>query len=299
VSRLPTSWEKDFYALLEVKKSDDMDTIKKSYRRLAREHHPDRNPGNKDAEERFKEVSEAYDVLSDDHKRKEYDEYRALRGTGQYRPRPRPGSTRPGPRSTKPGPAPEYDYVYEPPSFRGLWRWGRRGVAIAFGVVVAVFAIAALLGGAMSRPVPTADHHTAASAPTAAPGFPAAAAAKAASKGFTPVHADECLTDSRNQWIKLVNPDPAAGHWAPTQGKRGYNYGGQHPGSAIAWFSYDQHSNTVTADWGTTLAGLAATDVKGGKHYYALNKATSITAPLYDPLNPGLALVELQFCGNA
>lgn len=78
--------EKDFYAILGVAKDATADEIKKKYRKLARELHPDKNPGDKPAEEKFKSVSEAYDVLSDDAKRKEYDEARSLFSSGGYAP---------------------------------------------------------------------------------------------------------------------------------------------------------------------------------------------------------------------
>jgi molecular chaperone DnaJ len=78
-------YEKDFYNELGVTKTATSAEIKKAYRKLARDLHPDKNPGNKQAEDKFKSVSEAYDVLSDDAKRKEYDEARNLMSSGAFR----------------------------------------------------------------------------------------------------------------------------------------------------------------------------------------------------------------------
>src|SRR3712207_8000816 len=66
---------RDYYEVLGVKRDASEDEIKKAYRKLARENHPDRNPGDKQAETRFKEVQDAYDVLSDKTKRAQYDRF--------------------------------------------------------------------------------------------------------------------------------------------------------------------------------------------------------------------------------
>ncbi len=73
---------KDYYRILGVERTASPEQIRKVYRKLAMKHHPDRNPGDKAAEERFKEISEAYAVLSDPEKRKQYDTFGA-EGFGQ------------------------------------------------------------------------------------------------------------------------------------------------------------------------------------------------------------------------
>ncbi|MCA4774084.1 molecular chaperone DnaJ [Wolbachia endosymbiont of Mansonella perstans] len=73
---------KDYYELLEVGKNASVDEIKKAYKKLALKYHPDRNPGNKKAEEKFKEITAAYEVLSDPQKKASYDRY--THGDGDF-----------------------------------------------------------------------------------------------------------------------------------------------------------------------------------------------------------------------
>ena len=86
---------KDYYAVLGVSASASQDEIKKQYRKLAAKHHPDKNPTDSKAADRFKDISEAYQVLGDAEKRKQYDEMRrlgAFGGFGGARPGARPGA---------------------------------------------------------------------------------------------------------------------------------------------------------------------------------------------------------------
>src|ERR1017187_5727800 len=89
--------EKDYYKALGVAKTAKPSEIKTAYRKLARKYHPDANKGDTSAEERFKEISEAYSVLSDEKRRKEYDEARSMFGGGFRVPTgQRPGQGRQG-----------------------------------------------------------------------------------------------------------------------------------------------------------------------------------------------------------
>ena len=67
--------KRDYYEVLGIGKNADAKEIKKAYRKLAKKYHPDMNPGDKNAEQKFKEITEAYNILSDDEKKKLYDQY--------------------------------------------------------------------------------------------------------------------------------------------------------------------------------------------------------------------------------
>src|ERR1700712_1176416 len=67
--------KRDYYEILGVSKSASADEIKKAYRKVAMQYHPDRNPGDKSSEEKFKEAAEAYEILSDSDKKAQYDRY--------------------------------------------------------------------------------------------------------------------------------------------------------------------------------------------------------------------------------
>jgi molecular chaperone DnaJ len=99
---MPVGTQKDYYATLGVSRGAKPEEIRKAYRRLARKYHPDVNPGNKAAEEKFKEVSQAYEILGDEKKRQVYDQY------GFYSDNIPPGG--PGPGAATGAGAPGFDF---------------------------------------------------------------------------------------------------------------------------------------------------------------------------------------------
>src|SRR6188508_2485213 len=78
------SSKRDYYEILGVNKSATADEIKKAYRKVAIQFHPDKNPDNKEAEEKFKEAAEAYEILSDQEKRNHYDRFGHARAGSSY-----------------------------------------------------------------------------------------------------------------------------------------------------------------------------------------------------------------------
>src|SRR4051812_7353582 len=84
--------KRDYYQVLGLEKTATAEEVKKAYRQLAVKHHPDKNPGDKTAEEKFKELGEAYEALSDPQKRAAYDQY----GHAAFDPRMRTGGNRGG-----------------------------------------------------------------------------------------------------------------------------------------------------------------------------------------------------------
>lgn len=135
-------WNRDFYADLGVSSDASADEIKKAYRRLARQYHPDANPGDSEAEARFKAVSEAYAVLSDPQKRAQYDEARRLAMSGAGT---RPGGFGPGGRG---GTFVHLDDLFGP---------GGMGMADAEALFERLFGTTSTRGGWYSPPRRGAD----------------------------------------------------------------------------------------------------------------------------------------------
>lgn len=98
---------KEYYKMLGVNEGSTKDEIKKAFKKLARKYHPDLNPNNKEAEEKFKKLSEAYNVLSDDEKRKEYDS-----GEFKFSDNQQPGHQKPFYYESQSGDASKYQDIY-------------------------------------------------------------------------------------------------------------------------------------------------------------------------------------------
>ena len=123
---------KDYYKVLGVQRTSTQEEIKKAFRKLARKHHPDVNPGDKKAEERFKEINEAYEVLSDPEKRQKYD---TLGPNWQEQFGPNPGTGPFGRTSTRTsrGGSTPFDFDPDPTHFSDFFEtlFGRSGTGDA------------------------------------------------------------------------------------------------------------------------------------------------------------------------
>ena len=117
-------FEKDYYAVLGVPEGASEKDVTRAYKKLAKKHHPDANPGDREAEERFKEVSGAYDVIGDPEKRREYDEVRHMVAAGVG-----PGGARGGQRFGPGGVRFDFDTGGAGDLFGGIFRRGGRGRA--------------------------------------------------------------------------------------------------------------------------------------------------------------------------
>jgi molecular chaperone DnaJ len=182
---------KDYYQVLGVPEKASADEIKKAYRKLAKQHHPDANPNNVQSTERFKEIGEAYSVLSDAEKRKQYDQMRRLGAFGFGRGTPGPGPRPPG-APGGPGGAPGGgNFSFEDLGdfgglgdlFSSLFDRGRRGAAGAPGgrpggpergenveYVVEIPFETAVAGGKISIDVPITEECATCAGSGAAPG---------------------------------------------------------------------------------------------------------------------------------
>ena len=117
---MPVGTQKDYYAVLGVSRTAKPEEIRKAYRHLARKYHPDVNPGNKGAEEKFKQLSEAYEILSDEKKRKIYDQY------GFYSDNLPPGGYGPGPGPAGPAYSPPPGVDFSGFDFSNMDEYGGR-----------------------------------------------------------------------------------------------------------------------------------------------------------------------------
>jgi molecular chaperone DnaJ len=185
---------KDFYRVLGVAENASADEIKKAYRKLAKQNHPDANPNDAAASERFKEASEAYAVLSDEAKRKQYDQMRklgAFGGLGGYRP----GGAQPGAGGGAPGAGGGFTFddlggglgdIFGSMFDFGRRRGGRpggpeRGEDIEFAVSIPFRTSA--LGGKIAIQVPVTEDCPGCSGSGAAPGATVATCGECGGKG--------------------------------------------------------------------------------------------------------------------